>query len=223
MYIGWFKITLLSLKWHILESILRQFFLWQNFIRRLLFELLKEVINLWRVGYKRQARVARFTVRRGCLLGAPAAISWSLHMTYTHANTYILILSLSLTLSLSLSHLLTHFVIITTVTSIIIYFSLLLFVFIYYLFIIIYYFIILLLFIFALIIIIFLIVLFFFNERGEMHFMHTHRPVSYVGLKYQVELPSRYSLPTKNLSLSRIFSNTVYLTSRNLFSHNTKE
>jgi len=63
VYTGWFKITPVSLKWHIHESILRRFFLWQNFVRSLVFELLKEVVNVWRVEYKRQARVARFTVR----------------------------------------------------------------------------------------------------------------------------------------------------------------
>jgi len=107
-----------SVKWRIPDTILRQFFLYQNLIWSVVFELLKEVVNVWRVEYKMQARVARFTVRRGCLRGAPAAFTCALPTypqlrihTFSFSLSLSLCLSLSLphSLSLSLTHLLTHF------------------------------------------------------------------------------------------------------------------
>jgi len=110
-YLKWFTLYIyraipknhLSVKWRIPDTILRQFFLYQNLIWSVVFELLKEVVNVWRGEYKRQARVSRFTVRRGCLRGAPAALSAGRYThTDTHANTYILSLSVCLSVSLSL-------------------------------------------------------------------------------------------------------------------------
>jgi len=65
---------------------------------------------------------------------------------------------------------------------------------------------------------------FFFYERGENAFYAYPPvdPVSYVGLEYQVESPTRYSLLTRTPLFSRFSFDTLTLTSRDLFSHNVK-
>jgi len=139
--------------------------------------------------------------------------------TYTymriHTFSFSLSLSLSLSASLSLPHSLSLSLIYLLTWSY--YYSYLNY---YLLFIIIH-------FHFWIIIIFFYCTVFFcfFYERGENASYAYSRtgPMCYVGLGYQVELPTRYSLLTKDPSFSRILSNTVYLTSRNLFSYSTKE